>query len=86
MNKQRSFIVAGAAATLAATSFVRRYQRDARAARARVEAVDRKVVHRIPGARLVTHVRGGHLMLGRDTATRTALETFLATTSVWSAP
>ena len=44
----------------------------------------RSAAHRIPGAQLVTHPRGGHLMLGQDTATRAALETFLAATSVSS--
>jgi len=45
----------------------------------------RDAAHRIPGARLVTHARGGHLMLGQDTATRAALECFLAAASVGSA-
>jgi hypothetical protein len=39
----------------------------------------------VPGARLVTHARSGHLMLGQDTATRAALDAFLAATSVGSA-
>jgi pimeloyl-ACP methyl ester carboxylesterase len=44
----------------------------------------RNATQRIPGARLVTHARGGHLMLGQDAATRAALEAFLAATSVGS--
>jgi pimeloyl-ACP methyl ester carboxylesterase len=47
--------------------------------------VARNAAQRIPGARLVTHTSGGHLMLGQDTATRAALEAFLAATSVGSA-
>ena len=45
----------------------------------------RSAAYRIPGARLVTHTRGGHLMLGQDAATRAALEAFLAATSVGNA-
>ncbi len=32
---------------------------------------------RIPGCRLITHLRGGHLMLGQDEANRAALAAFL---------
>jgi pimeloyl-ACP methyl ester carboxylesterase len=45
----------------------------------------RNAAQRIPGARLVTHARGGHLMLGQHTATRAGLEAFFAATSVGSA-
>jgi hypothetical protein len=45
MKRQRSFITAGAAATLAAIGVVRRYQHAARAARPRLDAVDKEVFH-----------------------------------------
>ena len=40
-----------------------------------------KAAARIPGARLVTHPRGGHLMLGQQEATKAAVLNFLTSSA-----